>query len=117
MYEKWLDGDSSWAGATKKGSNGKGAAKDKPVRATPGEDTTRVPASQAVDAAPVTDIVTASAVRAEQELFDYKVALVDSNVTAILRLPRTYTTGDAVRMAALINALAVPNSSSPSSDA
>lgn len=44
------------------------------------------------------------------ELFDYPVALVDSNVTAILRLPRTYTTGDAARMAALINALAVPSS-------
>lgn len=56
----------------------------------------------------------------QPELFDYPVALVDSNVTAILPLPRTYTTGDAARMAALINALAVLSntiSSSSSRDA
>ncbi len=43
----------------------------------------------------------------QPELSDYPVALVDSNVTVILRLPRTYTTGDAARMAALRDPQAV----------
>lgn len=45
-------------------------------------------------------------------LFDYPVRLVDAGVTAVLRLPPTYTVADAERMAALIRALAVAGSAS-----
>ncbi len=89
MYFRWLDHDSNWAGKVR--SNGGGTVKPNAVAAHVAH----------ADSPP--------------ELFDYPVALVDSKVTAILRLPRTYTTGDAVRMAALINALAVPSDTVSSS--
>lgn len=118
MYFRWLDHDPNWAGKVR--SNGGGAGKTtkntvsgrhtgKNIRST----SEPAPAYQEPNA------VVAHA-DSQPELFDYPVALVDSNVTAILRLPRTYTTGDAARMAALINALAVPSdtiSSSSSRDA
>jgi hypothetical protein len=79
-----------------------------------------VPAQQVLDEAPAIDTMTTSVTLAQPELLDYPVPLVDSNATAILRLPRNYTMGDATRMTALINALAIPSNTgslSSSSDA
>jgi hypothetical protein len=119
MYLKWLNNEHDWAGKQRRASrpsvkptlNGQGGGVRKAAT---------VPVQQAFDEAPAIDAMTASVASAQPELLDYPVPLVDSNVTAILRLPRNYTTGDATRMTALINALAIPSntgSSSPSSDA
>ncbi|MEO7195968.1 MAG: hypothetical protein ABIZ05_14330 [Pseudonocardiaceae bacterium] len=115
MYLGWLDNDPNWtgkvrsnrAGTAKTGKTTKNMVSDTDVRNT---RTTleQAPADQELNAAGRNVAHSDS----RPELFDYPVALVDSNVTAILRLPRTYTTGDAARMAALINALAVPSATS-----
>jgi hypothetical protein len=116
MYIRWLDHDPNWAGKVRSNGGGTGKTTKNPVsgrhtvkdiRATSGQ----VAASQE----PGTVAAHVSHADSQPELFDYPVALVDSNVTAILRLPRTYTTGDAVRMVALINALAVSSDTISSS--
>lgn len=118
MYLRWLDSEPDWAGKSRRSrkpsiktvSNGESGARRPPPTSTP-------PAS--VSASVDEHGHNGGSLLGKPELFDYPVALVDSKVTAILRLPRTYTTGDAARMSALINALAVPSnagSSSSSSD-
>lgn len=109
MYLRWLDQDPNWMGKTRSGSTTK-------VSTTAKTENSTVPVEQANNRASVNDAVTASATRVQSELLNYPVALIDSNVTAILQLPRKYTTSDAARMAALINALAVPDSASPSNE-
>jgi len=122
MYLKWCNNEPDWAGKPRRTSkpsvkptlNGP-KGRDGEVRKAP-----TLSVQQVLDDAPAIDAVTASVTSVQPELLDYPVPLVDSNVTAILRLPRNYTTGDATRMVALINALAIPlntGSSSPSSDA
>ena len=116
MYFRWLDHDPNWAGKVR--SNGGGAG-----RTTKGAVSGRYtvknirPTSEQAPAHQESKAVAAHVAHADSqpELFDYPVALVDSNVTAILRLPRAYTTSDAARMAALINALAIPSDIIPSS--
>jgi hypothetical protein len=106
MYLRWLDNEPDWAGKSwrsrkpgiKTVSNGESGARTPPPTSTP-----PVPVSASVDE----HGQNGGTFPEKPELFDYPVALVDSKVTAILRLPRTYTTGDAARMSALINALAV----------
>jgi hypothetical protein len=103
MYLKWLNHDPDWAGKRRKGNKS-----SKPGSSEQGSVTRKPSTTQSrtfVDSVPMAD----SVVAAEPELFDYPVALVDSKVVAILRLPRSYTKSDAERMAALINALAVPD--------
>ncbi len=100
MYFRWLDHDPNWAGkATKNPVSGRRTGRN--IRPTSEQAT--------ADQEPNAVAAQVAHVDSQPELFDYHVALVDSKVTAILRLPRTYTTGDAARMAALINALAVPS--------
>jgi len=126
MYFRWLDNDPDWVGKVHQSSGANGASKTGKVTRTAvtgryvGGKNARPAAGEQppVDSAQddiVVDEATAADGPPHPELFDYQVALVDSNVIAILRLPRTYTPGDAARMAALINALAVPNAPSPSS--
>lgn len=121
MYFRWLDNDPDWVGKLRQSSTANGASKT--GKATRTTVSGRTAQSSAAKQSPLDSVqnnfVSDRAMDTDTQpgLFDYPVALVDSNVTAILRLPRTYTTGDAARMAALINALAVPNSTPPSSDA
>ncbi len=116
MYFGWLDHDPNWAGKVR--SNGGGAGKTT-TNTVPGRHTVKSirRTSEPAPAYQEPNAVAAHVAHADSqpELFDYPVALVDSNVTAILRLPRTYTTGDAARMAALINALVVPSDTISSS--
>ncbi|MGH3872920.1 MAG: hypothetical protein ACRDSR_15680 [Pseudonocardiaceae bacterium] len=110
MYFRWLDHDPHWAGkvrpgagtakTTKNAVSGRHIVKNTPPTTEPADQEPNPAATRVADA------------NGRPELFDYPVALVGSNVTAILRLPRTYTTADAARMAALIKALAVPATSS-----
>ncbi|MGH3773039.1 MAG: hypothetical protein ACRDRW_16870 [Pseudonocardiaceae bacterium] len=109
MYLRWLDNDPNWAGKVR--SNRGGTAKTGKTTRNTRSTLEQAPADQESNAAGRN----AAHADSRPELFDYPVALVDSNVTAILRLPRTYTTGDAARMAALINALAVPSDTFSSS--
>ena len=119
MYLKWFNNEPDWAGKQRRTSR----PSVKPTFNGQGREAwkaTTVPVQQVLDEAPAIDAMTALVASAQPELLDYPVPLVDSNVTAILRLPRNYTTGDATRMTALINALAIPpntGSSSSSSDA
>lgn len=126
MYYRWLNNDPDWVGKLRPSvaangvtTTGKTAKTSVPGRHTAGRNARPSAEPPSLDSGPdeiVTERTTNADTPPDSELFDYPVALVDSKVTAILRLPRTYTTGDAARMAALINALAVPSSSSSSSD-
>lgn len=116
MYFRWLDHDPNWAGKVRSNGGGTGKTTKNTVSGRHtvkniGPTSERAPDYQELNA------VAAHVAHADSqpELFDYPVALVDSKVTAILRLPRTYTTGDAARMAALINALAVPSDTTTTS--
>jgi hypothetical protein len=109
MYTKWLNGENwkeSAAARGKNSANGRAARRfeRRSAQPDPGADLQRTEAH--------TDIGLSES--AEDGLFDYRVRLVDSGVTAILRLPLTYTSADADRMAALIKALAVSDSISSS---
>jgi hypothetical protein len=106
MYLQWLERDPNWRGKVRPIANN-GAVKSK--------KTARPPVVDSVEVAPPVQLNQRATLdvggrdQGGAELFDYPVALVDSKVVAILRLPRSYTKGDAERMAALINALAVPD--------
>jgi hypothetical protein len=121
MYIKWLDGESDWAGKSRTSSSGNG-----------GKSTSNSQRGIRKDASSIKSPVTStrddvgnpnesgSTRSSKLALFDYPVLLQDSGATAILRLPATYSTRDADRMASLISALAVKaeaNPSSPSADA
>ncbi len=126
MYFRWLENDPDWIGKIRQSGAANGASKTgKATRpaVTGGYGAGRAARPSAGEQQPlesVSDNVVPDATNVDvplpPELFDYPVALVDSNVIAILRLPRTYTTGDAARMAALINALAVPGPPPSSTD-
>lgn len=112
MYSRWLAHDPNWAGKVR--SQGGGPAKNKTTKNAVssrhiGKNIQPTLERGTADQEPNSVAAQVAHVDSQPELFDYHVALVDSKVTAILRLPRTYTTGDAARMAALINALAVPS--------
>lgn len=121
MYFRWLDHDPSWAGKVRSHGGGPSTSSKTTKNAVSGGRSVKnirpTPAQAIADQRPNSGAADVAHMDSEPELFDYHVALVDSKATAILRLPRTYTTGDATRMAALINALAVPSdtilSSSP----
>jgi hypothetical protein len=119
MYLRWLDQDPNWAGKVRSNSGGTVKTGKTTKDAVSGHHPVKNirPTSEQVPADQEPNAVAAHVAHADSppELFDYPVALVDSHVTAILRLPRTYTTGDAARMAALINALAVPSDTTSSS--
>lgn len=124
MYFQWLDNDPNWAGKVRPHSGGTAKTRQTTKNAVSGRHTVQdirpISEQAPADRGPDAVAMQVAHVDTQPELFDYPVALVDSKVTAILRLPRTYTTGDAARMAALINALAVPsdaNLSSSSRDA
>lgn len=111
MYMRWLDDDPDWAGKPRR-------SRKRGVKTAPNSESgTPMPtASTPPVSAPADEHGRdGGALRGKSELSDYPVALVDSKVTAILRLPQTYTTGDAARMSALINALAVPSNAGWSS--
>lgn len=117
MYLRWLDRDQNWRGKVRSSASTNSIARTARNAGRFKNAATNVPSTPTmVDRTPVIDTVSSSVTPSQDELFDYPVALVDSKVTAILKLPRTYTEADAARMAALINALAVPGSPLPSSD-
>jgi hypothetical protein len=115
MYENWLDGKAwkSTSSAKKPSVNGRQprSSEDRATTETVTSGSTRAGGASTRSSGPIRG----DHDRESEGLFDYPVALVDSDITAILRLPRAYTKADAARMAALITALAVPDSSASTS--
>lgn len=100
MYLSWRRHDSDWAVRNRRISR---SNTKKPVRSGSASGRTAETVAEGSSGAG-----TASAAPgAASQLFDYPVALMESGITAILRLPSRYTEADADRMAALIHALAV----------
>ncbi len=115
MYLRCLDHDPNWRGKARPTSSGGGNVKS--AKATPINKSSRVEDGVVAEEPHRGATRRHHAPTPDQPLIDYKIPLLDSGTTAILWLPRTYTEADAARMTALINALAVSSSSSPTGDA
>lgn len=123
MYVRWLDGDSTWSNTRvpRAGSANRDGKRPTPSNSNSNSNSNRrvrthnkdvYDEPQAAAREDKTDGNTASSVPDAGSarphttgLFEYPV-LLDSGDTAILRLPARYNTRDAMRMKALIDALA-----------
>lgn len=119
MYLRWLDRDPNWRGKLRASPSGNGSAKTSKGKASvePADSVQLDDESSPAEQHAVAPNRRHTVAQPEQPLIDYKVPLLDSGATAILWLPRIFTTDDATRMTALISALAVPNLPRTSDDA
>jgi len=107
MHAKWLDGEDWLTSAKANKPAGRPARSGASSRSASGSRRAHIQHRYGLSENSPSDG------EIEDALFDYRVRLVDSNATAILRLPLTFTSADADRMVALIKALAVPMPSEP----